>query len=171
VDTLFFRRADSLPRPDRRVRRQALHAGERDSAMGNSRRALVAELLRFHLVGIGTLLIGTAVFLALVAAGSGYVFALVGDYAAGIAFSYVMNKHFTFRAQMASDTVPLLATVLSYLLTFLLNVLLLALAVETWQFDVVYAQVVIMLLLAILNYLMFKFVIFGWLARRGQRDG
>lgn len=134
--------------------------------MVNKGRALIAELLRFHLVGAGTLLIGTAVFLAMVALGTGYVSALVGDYAAGIAFSYFMNKQFTFRVKLASDTRPLLVTVLAYLVTFLLNVLLLALAVDTYGFNLVYAQIVIMLALAIVNYLMFKFVIFGFLAQR-----
>lgn len=134
--------------------------------MGNKGKALLAELLRFHLVGVCTLLIGTAVFLGMVAAGFAYVPALVGDYASGIAFSYVMNKKFTFRVKVQSDALPLLVTVLSYLATFLLNVLLLALAVERWQFNVVYAQLVIMLALAVINYLLFKFVIFGVFASR-----
>ena len=115
-------------------------------------------------------MVGTAVFLGMVAAGFGYVPALVGDYAAGIIFSYFMNKKFTFRAKVKSDALPLLVTVLTYVVTFLLNVLLLSIAVETYQFNVVYAQVVIMLFLAIMNFLMFKFLIFGVFGFRKGRD-
>jgi putative flippase GtrA len=134
--------------------------------MGHEGRAFVGELLRFHLVGACTLLVGTAVFLVMVATGTGYVSALVGDYAAGIVFSYFMNKVFTFRVKVASDAKPLLATVLAYLLTFMLNVLLLSIAVETYGFNIVHAQLVIMLLLAVINFLMFKFIIFGIFALR-----
>ena len=129
--------------------------------MGSKGRALVAELFRFHLVGAGTLLIGTLVFLGVIALGVGYTPALICDYAAGILFSYYMNKTFTFRAQVTSDVKPLSVTVMAYAVTFLLNLLLLALAVERLALPVVYSQIVIMLLLAAVNYLLFKFVVFG----------
>jgi len=136
--------------------------------MGSKGRAFVAELFRFHVVGAGTLLIGTLVFLALLALGVGYTMALAGDYAAGILFSYYMNKTFTFRAEVGSDIKPLSFTALGYLVTYLLNLLLLACAVEVFSLPVVYSQLVIMLLLAMLNYLVFKFFIFGRLIRDRQ---
>jgi putative flippase GtrA/SAM-dependent methyltransferase len=137
--------------------------------MGSKGRAFVAELFRFHLVGAGTLAIGTLVFLALVALGVDYLLALAGDYAVGILFSYYMNKTFTFRTPVASDLKPLSWTALGYLATYLLNLLLLAYAVERLSLPVVYSQFVIMLVLALANYLMFKFFIFGWL--QGGRAG
>ena len=129
--------------------------------MGSKGRALVAEFFRFHLVGAGTLVIGTLVFLVLVALDFSYALALAGDYAAGILFSYYMNKTFTFRAQVRSDVKPLAYTIAGYLVTFLLNLLLLSLAVEVFALHIVYAQVVIMLSLAAVNYLIFKFIVFG----------
>lgn len=132
--------------------------------MGGKGRVLVGQFLRFHLVGAGTLLVGTLVFLGLVALGCNYVIALGGDYAVGILFSYFMNKAYTFKAKVHSDVKPLSATVLSYLLTFLLNVLLLSIAVEVYAFDLVYSQILIMVALAVMNFLMFKFWIFGRLA-------
>ena len=137
--------------------------------MGSKGRTFIAELLRFHLVGAGTLLVGTAVFLGMLAVGFTYVPALVGDYAAGIIFSYFVNKKFTFRVTVKSDALPLLVTALSYVVTFLLNVLLLSIAVDHYQFNVVYAQVVIMLLLAILNFVLLKFLVFGVFALRKHR--
>lgn len=136
--------------------------------MGNKGRALVAEFLRFNLVGAGTLAVGTLVFVAFVAAGFGYLPALAGDYAAGILFSYYMNKHFTFRARVQSDLRPLSVTVLGYAVTFLLNWLLLALAVEWLQWRVIYAQVGIMLLLAAVNFMIFRFIVFGPATRQAQ---
>jgi putative flippase GtrA len=135
--------------------------------MGSKGRAFVVELLRFHLVGLGTLCIGTLVFLGLVALGLDYTLALAGDYAAGTVFSYYMNKTFTFRVQVRSDVKPLALSALGYGATFLLNLLLLALAVELLGLPVVYAQLVIMVILAALNYAMFKFVVFGS-ARAGR---
>jgi putative flippase GtrA len=129
--------------------------------MGSQGRALVAELFRFHLVGAGTLVIGTLVFLGLVALDVPYALALVADYAVGILISYYLNKTFTFRAQVRSDLKPLSYTVIGYIVSFLLNLALLAVAVELLALNVVYAQVVIMLALAVLNYAVFKFVVFG----------
>lgn len=133
--------------------------------MDSKGRAFVAELLRFHAVGIGTLLVGTLVFLLLLALGSSYLIALSADYAAGILFSYYMNKTFTFRAKMSGDGKPLAWTAVCYFVTYLLNLLLLAVAVEQFSLHVVFAQLLIMMLLAILNYLLFKFFIFGVLMR------
>lgn len=129
--------------------------------MGSKGRALVAELFRFHVVGAGTLVIGTLVFAAMLLLGFAYTPALVGDYAAGILFSYFMNKTFTFRVRVSGDLKPLAYTVLGYLVTFLLNLLLLAVAVDVLALPVLYAQVVIMLALAAVNYLIFKFIVFG----------
>ena len=129
--------------------------------MGSDGRALVAELFRFQLVGVGTLVIGTLVFLGLLALGVAYTLALVGDYAAGILSSYYMNKTFTFSAQVRSDLKPLSYTVVGYVVSFLLNLALLAIAVELLALNVVFAQVVIMLALAALNYAIFKFVVFS----------
>jgi len=110
---------------------------------------------------VGTLGIGTLVFVGITLLGFGYTPALVGDYAAGVLFSYFMNKTFTFRARVDGDLQPLAYTVLGYLVTFLLNLLLLRVAVEVMALPVLYAQFVIMLALAGLNYLIFKFVVFG----------
>jgi putative flippase GtrA len=134
--------------------------------MGSKGRVFVAELLRFHVVGACTLLVGTGVFLAMVWAGFGYVIALVGDYAAGIVFSYFMNKKFTFKAQIENDAVPFLVTALTYVVTFMLNILLLTAAVERYGFHTIYSQVVIMLALALVNFLVLKFVVFEMFARR-----
>lgn len=129
--------------------------------MGSKGRALVAELFRFHVVGAGTLVIGTLVFLGLVALGLNYSLALVGDYAAGILFSYYMNKTYTFRAQVRNELKSLSVTAMGYAVTFVLNLLLLAAAVEWLALPVVPAQIVIMLVLAALNFVMFKFIVFG----------
>ncbi len=138
--------------------------------MGSKGRTLVAELFRFNLVGVGTVAIGTGVFLLMVALGLDYRLALCGDYAAGILFSYYMNKHFTFRVAISNDMKPLALTVAGYATTFLLNLLLLSIAVEQLTLPVIPSQIAIMLLLAAINYLVFKYVIFGVLVRDGGRQ-
>lgn len=128
--------------------------------MGSQRRILVAQFLRYNLVGLLTIILGTAVFMVMTFLGFHYVAALIGDYTAGIVFSYFMNKKFTFRAIVASDTKPFAITVCSYFVTFLLNVLFLGIAVDVLHFNIIISQVIIMAFLAILNFLMFKYVIF-----------
>jgi putative flippase GtrA len=124
-------------------------------------RALIVEFLRFNLVGIGTIITGTCVFLGLIMMNVSYPLALLADYGAGILFSYFMHKHFTFRVKLASDSRSLAMTTISYLVSFLLNFLLLVFAVEHLALPVIPAQIGIMSLLALINFLMFKFIIFG----------
>lgn len=128
--------------------------------MDREGRVLVGQFLRFNLVGVLTVLLGTAVFLAMAAAGLDYIAALVGDYGAGIAFSYFMNKRYTFKAEVAHDAKPFALTLAAYAITFLLNAALLALAVDVLALDVMLSQLVIMGGLAMVNFVMFKFVVF-----------
>ncbi len=128
--------------------------------MGGQRRVLVAQLIRFNFVGALTVFLGTAVFFGILALGLNYVVALAGDYGAGIIFSYMMNKRFTFGVQVESNAKPFAITVLTYFTTFLLNVVLLSMAVESLGINIVVSQIVIIFILAVLNFVMFKFVIF-----------
>ena len=128
--------------------------------MDGKRRIYVKQFIIFNYVGVLTVIIGTAVFVLMIAAGFDYVAALVGDYAAGILFSYFMNKNYTFKAKTRGDIIPLMKTTTMYVISFLLNVYLLRLSTEIYGFNVIYSQFVIIFILALFNFLVFKLLIF-----------
>ena len=124
------------------------------------------QFIIFNYVGVLTVIIGTLVFVLMISMGFGYVASLVGDYAAGILFSYFMNKNYTFKAKTSSDIVPLLKTAAMYVVSFLLNVYMLKLSTEVFGFHVIYSQFVIIFILALFNFLVFKLLIFRVIGER-----
>ncbi len=116
-----------------------------------------------------TVALGTTIFVLLTILGADYLFALFADYAGGALFSYYMNKRFTFGAEMKSDVVPLAMTVVNYAIVFLLNAVLLFVAVETLNQDPIAAQLIILVGLAAFNFIVFKYLIFGGAAGTAPR--
>ena len=129
--------------------------------MDGKRRVHIKQFIRFNYVGALTVVIGTTVFVLMIFMGFGYIEALVGDYAAGILFSYFMNKSYTFKVKTDGDVVPLVKTTVMYLVSFLLNVYLLRVSTEILGYHVIYSQLVIIFILALFNFLVFKLIIFG----------
>jgi len=129
--------------------------------MDRKRRVYVKQFIIFNYVGALTVIIGTLVFVLMIALGFGYVNSLIGDYAAGILFSYFMNKNYTFKVKISGDFVPLIKTALMYVVSFLLNVYMLRLSTEVYGYGVIYSQFVIIFVLALFNFLVFKLIIFG----------
>lgn len=121
---------------------------------------LARQFLRFNAVGILTVVLGVVVFFVMIYLGFNYVLALVGDYVVGAVFSYFANKKFTFKVQVRSNLAPILKTLMTYGLTLGLNVLLLGLAVEVCKLNIVLSQLVIICVLATLNFALFKWVVF-----------
>ena len=134
--------------------------------MDGQRRIYLKQFIIFNYVGVLTVIIGTLVFVLMISMGFGYVASLVGDYAAGILFSYFMNKNYTFKAKTSSDMVPLLKTAAMYVVSFMLNVYMLKLSTEVFGFHVIYSQFVIIFILALFNFLVFKLLIFRVIGER-----
>lgn len=123
-------------------------------------KVLCVQILRFNIVGLATVALGAAIFFGLIWLNVSYVAALFFDYAAGAVFSYFANKNFTFRVKVDSEISSFSKTVLVYFSSFLLNTLFLAFAVETLKFPVVESQIVIIFILAAVNFTVFRWVIF-----------
>jgi len=134
--------------------------------MDGKRRIYLKQFVIFNYVGVLTVIIGTLVFVLMIAMGFGYVISLVGDYAAGILFSYFMNKNYTFKVKTSSDIVPLLKTTVMYIISFTLNVYMLKICTEVYGFNVIYSQFVIIFILALFNFLVFKLLIFRVVGER-----
>ena len=123
-------------------------------------KVLCVQILRFNIVGLTTVALGAAIFFALIWLNVSYVAALFFDYAAGAVFSYFANKNFTFRVKVDSEVSSFSKTVLVYFSSFLLNTLFLGFAVETLKFPVIESQIVIIFILAVVNFIVFRWVIF-----------
>ena len=128
--------------------------------MDNKRRIYLNQFIRFNYVGALTIVIGTTVFMLMIFLGFNYVVSLVGDYAAGILFSYFMNKNYTFKFETKSNLWPLIKTTSMYIVSFFLNVILLKLSLDVYGFNLIYSQFVIIFILALFNFLIFKLLIF-----------
>ena len=128
--------------------------------MDSKRRAYIKQFIKFNFIGAATVIVGACVFILMIQLNFHYVAALVGDYTVGIVFSYFMNKKYTFQAKVSSDVVPLLKTISMYAVSFLLNYLMLAIASEVYGYHLVYSQIVIIFILAIFNFVVFKHLIF-----------
>ena len=128
--------------------------------MDNKRKISIKQFIKFNYVGAFTIIVGTSVFMLMITLGFDYISSLVGDYMAGILFSYFMNKNYTFQVKTNSDLLPLIKTVLMYVISFLLNVTLLKLSSEVYGYNLIYSQIVIILILAMFNFLVFKLIIF-----------
>jgi putative flippase GtrA len=128
--------------------------------MDSKERIYLKQFIKFNYVGVLTVLLGTAVFMTMTAMGFHYFMSLVGDYAAGILFSYFMNKRYTFKVETIGDLVPLIKTISMYVASFSLNVLLLKVCADIYGFNLIYSQFVIIFVLAMFNFLVFKLIIF-----------
>ena len=128
--------------------------------MDDKRKISIKQFVKFNYVGLLTIIVGTSVFVLMIALGFGYVISLAGDYMAGIIFSYFMNKSYTFQAVIDSDLLPLLKTALMYVVSFFLNVVLLKVSSEVYGYDLITSQFVIIFVLALFNFLVFKLIIF-----------
>lgn len=128
--------------------------------MDDKRRIFIKQFIIFNYVGALTIIIGTFVFVLMIALGFGYIISLVGDYTAGILFSYFMNKNYTFGVKLNSDLLPLVKTASMYIVSFMLNVILLKLCSEVYGYNIIYSQFVIIFVLALFNFMVFKLVIF-----------
>jgi len=126
----------------------------------DKRKAYIAQFIRFNYVGALAIVVATAVFALMIVVGFGYISSLVGDYAAGIVFSYFMNKKYTFQAKTESDLFPFVKTISMYIISFLVNVVLLKLCLDVYGYNIIYSQVVIIFILALFNFLVFKLFIF-----------
>jgi len=134
--------------------------------MDNKRKIFIKQLIKFNYVGVLTVIIGTSVFMLMIAAGLDYISSLIGDYSAGILFSYFMNKKYTFRVITNSDLLPLIKTSVMYIVSFFLNVILLKLSTEIYGYNLIYSQIVIVFILALFNFLVFKLLIFRAFSER-----
>jgi putative flippase GtrA len=125
------------------------------------RSALFAEFVRFNIVGISNTLLAFGVYSAVVSASKGHTIALVADYVFSITFSIVMNSRFTFRTGRRPGVWVILKMVSTYLFMFVVNWGMLYFLITLHYYDKYLSQALSTIVVALISYLMQKFLVFG----------
>ncbi len=120
---------------------------------------LSPSFLKFVVVGVTNTLGGYAFYAALLVLGVNYALALTLEYVAGIAYGFLLNKRWTFKAQGESAQQALRFVAL-YGFIYVLNVALLMLLVERWTLGPFLAQIFILGFLTLLSFAVQKRWIF-----------
>ena len=120
---------------------------------------LSPSFLKFVVVGVTNTLGGYAFYAALVVLGMNYALALTLEYVAGIAYGFLLNKRWTFKAQGESAQQAWRFVAL-YGFIYVLNVTLLMLLVERCALSPYFAQIFILGFLTLLSFVVQKRWIF-----------
>ena len=120
---------------------------------------LSPSFFKFVVVGVTNTMGGYACYAALLALGLNYALALTLEYVAGIAYGFILNKRWTFKAQGKSVQQAWRFAAL-YGFIYVLNVTLLMLLVERWALSPFLAQIFILILLTLLSFVVQKRWIF-----------
>jgi len=122
-------------------------------------RARVFELGRFLLVGGFSTLLYFAVYTAIVVAGLPYGLGVVGGWAAGVTFGFVMHHRFTFRTG-ATRTAGLRGWLLLQAGVQLVNFLGLGVLIHAFGVPAILAQLVLLPLIPLTTYFLSRRFIF-----------
>jgi len=120
---------------------------------------LSPSFLKFVVVGVTNTLGGYAFYAALLVLGVNYALALTLEYVVGIAYGFLLNKRWTFKAQGESAQQAWRFVAL-YGFIYVLNVTLLMLLVERWALSPYLAQIFILGFLTLLSFVVQKRWIF-----------
>jgi putative flippase GtrA len=120
---------------------------------------LSPSFLKFVVVGMTNTLGGYAFYAALLVLGVNYALALTLEYVVGVAYGFLLNKRWTFKAQGESTQQAWRFAAL-YGFICVLNVTLLMLLVECWALSPYLAQIFILGILTLLSFVVQKRWIF-----------
>jgi putative flippase GtrA len=121
---------------------------------------LSPSFLKFVAVGVTNTLGGYAFYVALLVFGLNYALALTLEYVAGIAYGFLLNKRWTFKAE-GESTQQAWRFVALYGFIYVLNVTLLMLFVESRTLSPFLAQIFILSFLTLFSFVVQKRWIFS----------
>lgn len=129
-------------------------------------RRTLREAIAFGLVGVINTLVGYAViYTCMLALGMGAVSSNVAGYAVGLCCSFFLNRRLTFRSA-GSARAEVLRFLLTFVVAYAINLVILLLSIERFGVPPVYAQV-----LAGIGYTGVFFVLSKWFVFRAPSPG
>ena len=127
--------------------------------------------IRFLLVGAFNTALIYSVYVALVYFGMHYNLALLLDYIIGIALGYHLNKNYTFTKDIEAKESPSLGKyVISYVVVFALNLLLLNLFVQLGWMGAIIAQLVAVIIATLCSFVLQDKWVFGEITAESKHD-
>lgn len=118
---------------------------------------LFEQFVKFGVVGIINVLVTYGVYYVLVFLGLNYLIANTVGYMAGILNSYYWNNKYVFKNNIHSSTKKLTKVFASYLVTYVINIVLLYFLVQQIGISEVTAPVIVILVTIPINFLLNKF--------------
>ena len=115
--------------------------------------------IKFILVGAVNTVATYALYVILVNAGLQYAVALTLDYLVGILSGYLMNRHWTFVSHDSTHR-SLVKYITTYVLVYLINLILLSLIVGLKILDPVFGQVLALGVVTMISFLLQNFWVF-----------
>jgi putative flippase GtrA len=128
--------------------------------VGDKKRNFIREIITFNIVGIINTGVTYLLYSCLVFTGINYKLALVLDYCAGIALGFTLHRNFTFRHTGKITVQMIVSTIVSYVIVFFVNLFILSLLVEKFNFNKYVAQFIALCASVALSYTAQKFIIF-----------
>lgn len=129
--------------------------------MDSKKRNTLREFAFFNLIGVLNTLLGLAVYFLLIYIGVHYIVALIIDYIIGIAFSFIMNKTYTFHIGESLSSAMICKMICVYGLIFGFNFIILIISVEFFHIDAYLGQIISCGFLSILTFLFQKYYVFN----------
>jgi putative flippase GtrA len=115
-------------------------------------------------VGVLNTVVAYLVYSLLVYLGFGYIIALIMDYLVGMCLGFLLNKRYTFKVRAIINTKQVLKTIFSNVLLFFINVVILFVMIDFYDFNVYYSQLIALILISISSFLFYKFFVFSGLS-------
>lgn len=128
--------------------------------MGREKKEFLKELVSFHIVGVVNTAITYGIYSLLLSLGFDYRAALVLEYCFGIAFSFVLNRRFTFRHEEKVTARMVASMIGSYLAVLALNFGLLLFFVERLGMNEYLGQLIALGFAVALSFAAQKFLVF-----------
>ncbi|HEX3010207.1 MAG TPA: GtrA family protein [Bacteroidales bacterium] len=140
-----------------------LHSGRSGVNTGQTRNSLAIfiQFIKFNAVGALNTGITYLVFSGVFFISGSKLYGLIADYLVGIFFSFFANKHFTFRVDGKSLGNQLLRMIGSYVIVFAINFLLLSVLTSYLAVNTYIAQVVVLVVIAVLSFFVQRCFVFA----------
>jgi putative flippase GtrA len=126
----------------------------------SSRLETLKQFARFNIVGMLNTALTYGIYAGLVAVGLNHILAVVIEYAFGIAFSYALNKRFTFKVRGRADPGMFARMVAAYIPMLLLNAVLLWIAVDILRWNKYLGQAAALAFVSVLSFLAQRIFVF-----------
>lgn len=121
--------------------------------------------IRYSGAGIINTIVGFVVILSAMALNFSPVVSNIAGYAVGFTLGFILSKKFVFRSndRFVAESIRYL---LAFIVSFLINLLVLHLALNNWNFNALASQVVAAISYTLLMYVLTRFFVFNTVSKQ-----